>query len=200
VTGRPVRATLLVGHPTPGSRTLAASCYVTGILRSRLADHHVAVGDPQLVDLSELAPGLLGAGEAGPPVAWAYTAVRRAGLLVVASPTFKASYTGLLKLFLDALPRKGLAGAVAVPLMTALGVAHRYAVDTHLRSLLVELGATVPTPGLSVLEADLGALDHVFDEWSAESVPVLAAVLGRSEDRPEEQAAHAAAAGPGRTR
>ena len=35
----------------------------------------------------------------------------------------------------------------------------------HLRPLLVELGATVPTRALAVTEADLADLDPVIDRW-----------------------------------
>ena len=37
--------------------------------------------------------------------------------MVVASPTYKATYAGLLKLFLDRLGGESLAGVTAVPLM-----------------------------------------------------------------------------------
>jgi FMN reductase len=46
-------------------------------------------------------------------------------LLVVASPTYKATCTGLLKAFLDRFPHQGLAGVTAVPLM--LGASHAHA-------------------------------------------------------------------------
>ena len=36
---------------------------------------------------------------------------------MLASPTFKATYTGVLKLFLDKVPTDGLAGVAAVPVM-----------------------------------------------------------------------------------
>ena len=44
---------------------------------------------------------------------------------------------------------------------------HALAVDVHLRPLLVELGATVPMPGLAVLESDPARLDVVLDPWAA---------------------------------
>jgi FMN reductase len=44
---------------------------------------------------------------------------------------------------------------------------HALAVEVHLRPLLVELGATVPTPGLAVVESDLGRIDEILAEWAA---------------------------------
>jgi FMN reductase len=37
----------------------------------------------------------------------------------------------------------------------------------HLRPLLVELGATVPTPGLAVVESELGRIEEILAEWAA---------------------------------
>jgi len=93
--------------------------------------------------------------------------VTTADVLVVASPTYKGTYTGLLKVFLDRLPHQGLAGTVAFPLLVMRLPQHALAVEVHLRPLLVELGATVPTPGLAVLEPDLDALDEVLWPWAA---------------------------------
>ena len=39
-------------------------------------------------------------------------------MIVAASPTYKATYTGMLKAFFDRYGSNGLAGLVAVPLMT----------------------------------------------------------------------------------
>ena len=74
---------------------------------------------------------------------------------MVASPTYKATYTGLLKLFFDGYGPEPLAGTAAVPLMIGAGPAHALAVDVHLTPLLHELGASVPWRGLYVLEAEL---------------------------------------------
>jgi FMN reductase len=100
-------------------------------------------------------------------------------LLVVASPTYKASYTGLLKAFLDWYPATGLAGVTVVPVMVGAGPAHALAVEVHLRPVLVEIGATVPTRGLYVTEDQLGDLQSVIDEWLVEAGPRLRAVTRR---------------------
>jgi FMN reductase len=156
---RPVVA--LVGNPRPGSRTAA----VARAVQARVA----AAGGAavQVVDLAE-----------GRPDDDAVSAVLGAGTLVVASPTYKGSYTGLLKTFADALPAQALAGVVAVPIMTAAAPAHRHAVESYLRPLLLELGATVPLPGLSVLESELDGLEGRLDDWALTALPVLAAAAG----------------------
>src|SRR5260370_1423169 len=72
-------------------------------------------------------------------------AVAASDLVVFASPTYKAAYTGLLKAFLDRYAGDALAGVTAIPVMTGGSPHHALAVDTALRPVLVELGASLPT-------------------------------------------------------
>jgi FMN reductase len=48
----------------------------------------------------------------------------------------------------------------------------------HLRPLLVELGAAVPTRALYVTEPELPELDAVVSKWAGEAVPLLRRALG----------------------
>jgi FMN reductase len=109
-------------------------------------------------------------------------ALSAAKLAIVASPTYKATYTGLLKVFLDWFPQTGLAGVVAVPVMVGAGPGHSLAVEVHLRPLLVEIGATVPTRGLYVTEDRFEDLSAVIDEWLVQAGPALRA-FGSSSPR-----------------
>lgn len=61
--------------------------------------------------------------------------------VVVATPIYKASFSGLLKLALDVLPQFGLAGKVVMPLATAGGLAHALALDYALRPVLQSMAA-----------------------------------------------------------
>jgi FMN reductase len=178
----PVPATLVVGNPRTGSRTLGVARHAAKVICAGLREHGVDAAEPDLVDLAALReplPARPAPGSVGPDLGRALDLVRRPGLLIVASPTFKGAYTGLLKMFFDLLPRDGLgAGAVAVPLMTAGWEQHRHVADAYLRPLLLELGATVPAPGLAVLEHEFADLPAVLGAWANRFVPVLAAVLG----------------------
>lgn len=122
---------VVVGNPKPGSRTLAAATYVA---------HELVGQDADLVlDLATLGTRLLDWQD--PEVAALVAQVSEADLVVVASPTYKATYTGLLKLFLDRFPADALRG-VAVPLMLGAGPAHALAPELTLRPVLAEIGAT----------------------------------------------------------
>ena len=103
--------------------------------------------------------------------------VVEADVVVVASPTYKATFTGLLKTFLDGVPTGALRGVIAIPVMVAGDRAHALAVDVHLRPLLLELGASCPTPGLFVEEAALEDLPAAIAPWLEAAAPVLDAVL-----------------------
>jgi FMN reductase len=157
------------------------------LLRAALADAEgVALPTPAMVDLAALAPGLLGRWDLGvrgsgrDPAVDAARTVCGADVLLAVSPTFKGAYSGLLKHFLDLLPRDGLESTVAVPLMTAGLPRHRSAVDGTLRPLLLELQARVPAEGLCLLESQLGAVAEVFAAWWQSQGPDLGrAVLER---------------------
>ncbi|MGN0063775.1 MAG: NADPH-dependent FMN reductase [Nocardioides sp.] len=132
---RGARVVVLVGNPKPASRTLDAAVHLATELAGAV---------DLVVDLAEYGPRLLDWSDEEPA-----DLVRQVGgarLLVVASPTYKASFTGLLKLFLDRIPGDGLVGTVAVPLMLAAGPGHAMAPEVFLRPVLTELGATVPPP------------------------------------------------------
>ena len=159
---------VLVGNPRPASRTLTAAVAAARAVASAAGID----GEPEVIDLAALAPRLLHP-EPAVAVEDALETVAGATVLLVASPTYKATYTGLLKVFLDRLPGRALAGTVALPLLVMGAPEHALAVEVHLRPLLVELGATVPTPGLALLESQFDALDSVFDAWAHKIVSAV---------------------------
>ncbi|MEU8396830.1 NAD(P)H-dependent oxidoreductase [Nonomuraea sp. NPDC048892] len=166
-----------LGAPANGASGSGASGNGTaggGSAELGAADPHA--GRPyEVVDLSALGPHLLAPG-AHPGVEVALELVREASVLVVASPTYKGTYTGLLKSFLDRLPPQALAGAAALPLLVMGDAKHALAVEVHLRPLLVELGASVPTPGLAFLESDFSRLEEVAATWADRIAPQVRAI------------------------
>src|SRR5215218_460786 len=96
----------------------------------------------------------------------------------MASPTYKAAYTGLLKMFLDKVPGgTGLQDVVVVPLMLGGAPVHALAPELTLRPVLSELGATT-LAGLFLLEqtyADGEDVGRYVARWAA-TVQALASV------------------------
>jgi FMN reductase len=155
---------IVVGNPKPRSRTFqAAELVVERLTGSR----------PDLVlDLVDIGPALLDWSD--PTVAGAVAAVRASDLVVVASPTYKATYTGLLKLFLDRIGGGALAGVAAVPLMLGGDWRHSLAPEVFLKPVLAELGASCPTRGLFLLDSDY-AESEILSAWLEQARPELGA-------------------------
>ncbi|MCW2524952.1 MAG: NADPH-dependent reductase [Frankiales bacterium] len=156
---------IVVGNPKPKSRTYEAALHVLAELTGR---------EPSVaIDVVELGPGLLGWGDAG--VAAAVESVKSLDLMVIASPTYKATYTGLLKLFLDQFGAGSLGGAIAIPLMLGAGPAHALAPELSLKPVLVEIGASTPTSALYLLDSDWKD-SPTLAEW----LPLARKILARS--------------------
>lgn len=157
-----MRTAVVCGNPKPHSRTLEAACLVAERLTGAPAE--------LVLDLIELGPHLLGWGDE--ISAAAVESVRKCDVAVYASPTYKGSYTGLLKLFLDLVPTDGLAGQIAFPLMLGAAMGHAMAPDLLLKPVLVELGASCPARGLYLLETDYTS-ETIIDAWVARAKPFL---------------------------
>ena len=153
---------VVVGNPKPSSRTLDAA--------TRLATRLGGEGPNTVLDLVTLGPVLLGWGD--PAVTEAVESVRASTAVVVASPTYKATYTGLLKLFLEQFPSGGLSGVIAFPLMLGGAWNHGLAPEVFLKPVLVELGANCPVRGLYLLDSDYETPDGL-EEWVEESLRFL---------------------------
>lgn len=152
-----LNVTIVCGNPKAGSRTL----HIAEALVARLLDP--ALVELRVIDLAEQTAELFV--WPSEPMNELSAATAASDLLVVCSPTYKASYTGLLKAFLDRYAADGLAGVVAIPLMTGGDATHSLAPDTTLRPLLVELGASTPTRSLYFQMADMAELDKRIDAW-----------------------------------
>jgi FMN reductase len=165
------RIAVVVGNPKPASRTLNVATTVADALAAEFGTDP----DHLVVDLAEHASDLFDWG--APRLTELTGQVASAGLIIAASPTYKATYTGMLKAFFDRYGNNGLAGSVAVPLMTGAAPIHMLAVEVHLRPLLVELGAAVPSRGLYVTEPEFGELTAPVGRWAEAAVPLLRTAL-----------------------
>jgi FMN reductase len=106
----------------------------------------------------------------------AVEAVTRSDVVVVASPTYKATYSGLTKVFLDRFATGVLAGTRAIPVLLGGAPNHQLAIDVHFAPLLLELGATVPVRGLFVLEADVPEFPNFAMSWVESNAEALCLV------------------------
>jgi FMN reductase len=156
MTGSPpaARVAVVVGNPKPRSRTYAAAVWLATQLTGTEPD--------LVVDLADLGPALLEWSD--PQVADLVAQVGEADLVVFASPTYKGTYTGLLKLFLDRFATNDGLSGVAIPFMLGAGPGHALAPELTLRPVLTEIGGSVPVRGLYVIDS---AYDDpaAYDTW-----------------------------------
>ena len=101
------------------------------------------------------ATALLGADTQQPDIRSAAEAIAQADLLIVATPIYKAAYSGLLKTFLDLLPMEALRGKTVLPLATGGSSAHLLAMDYALKPVLSALGARDILDGVFAVDAQL---------------------------------------------
>lgn len=125
VKGNPVRMSRLNG--------------LTEFVREQLVERELSVEVLSVIDVPP--EDLIYARFDSPAMTAAKERIAKADAIVFASPVYKASYTGVLKTFLDLLPQKALTGKIALPLFIGGSLAHLLAVDYALRPVLAVLGA-----------------------------------------------------------
>ena len=96
--------------------------------------------------------------------------VANADGLVIATPVYKASFSGALKTVLDLLPERALAHKVVLPIATGGSIAHMLAVDYALKPVLSALKAQELLHGIFAEDSQIA-----YAEGSAQAqlVPVL---------------------------
>ena len=137
-----VRAVGISGSPLPYS---SKSRILLVRALSRLAAARIQV---QLIELALLpAEGLLGRRKER-AVEEALRSVAEADIVAVSTPIYRATYSGLLKLFFDLLPQGALAGKVGLSIATGGGPGHQLALDHGLAPLFASLGGVVVPSGV----------------------------------------------------
>jgi len=145
----PFSIVIITGSPTRPSRSAGLAQHV----EQRLTREAFAVRTVHVRDLP--ATALLHADFNDPGIASASELVAKADGVVVASPVYKAAYTGVLKAFLDLLPQFALRGKVVLPLLTGGSVAHVLALDYAVRPVLQSLDPRLVVGGLFVLDKSI---------------------------------------------
>jgi len=142
-------ALLIAGSPSERSRSAALLDAVSQRLHSRgaLVDRiHIRDLSPQALLLADFGH---------PSVVAASDQVAKARVLVVATPVYKAAYSGVLKVFLDLLPQTALKGKTVLPLATGGSPHHMLALDYALRPVLQSLGAKHILPGIYATDSQV---------------------------------------------
>ncbi len=169
---------LIAGSPSERSRSAALLDAVQLHLELRGAQvERVLIRDlsPQALVLADVAH---------PSIAQAVAKVARAQAIVVATPIYKAAYSGVLKLFLDLLPQTAFKGKTVLPLATGGSPNHMLALDYALRPVLQALGADHILPGVFATDGQVVMLPdgHQLEDDLAQRLHRAAGLLPVSKD------------------
>jgi len=140
------KVVIISGSPTPTSRVHG----VIDIARAQLEQAGIQTDWIKVRDIP--AEDLLYAKFDSEAIVKANALVAAADAVFVATPIYKAAYTGVLKAFLDLLPQKGLEGKVVLPLAVGGTISHLLAIDYALKPVLSALGAQNILQGVYVLD------------------------------------------------
>lgn len=99
--------------------------------------------------------------------------VAQADGVILASPVYKASYTGVLKVFLDLLPQKGLEGKLVLPLFIGGTIAHLLAIDYTLKPLVAAMSGKHILSGVFAIDEWIKRLEAGGYEMTEELVERL---------------------------
>ncbi|MBO4254289.1 FMN reductase [Streptomyces griseorubiginosus] len=160
----------------------------TRLLADRLA---AAVGrqapvEVEVVELRDLAVEIahnFTNGFPGRALAAAQDAVTSADGLVVVTPVFSASYSGLFKSFFDVLDKDALDGKPVLIAATGGSARHSLVLEHALRPLFAYLRAVVVPTGVYAASEDWGAegLEGRIERAAGELAALMTGLSGRSE-------------------
>lgn len=155
------------GVSDASSSTLLAGQIASAITR---ADRTVSI---EKVELRPLAHDVIDAsitGFASPRLQHVHDLLAQADALVVVSPIYKASFTGLFKAFFDALDQDVLVGKTVLLAATGGTARHSLALDMSMRPLFAYLQAVVVPTGVFASPHD----------WGSDGVGALASRVERA--------------------
>ncbi|GAA1158272.1 FMN reductase [Nocardioides aquiterrae] len=137
----------------------------------------VEVTHVELRDLAHQLTDQLLTGFPAPELAAAQEAVRSADGLVVVTPVFSASYSGLFKTFFDVLETGALDGTPVLIAATAGTARHSLVLEHALRPLFAYLHAVVVPTGVFAATDDFAGTD--LDLRVTRAAGELAALMGK---------------------
>lgn len=162
------------GLSNPSSTTLLAQRLTAATVE---ALEEVEVTHVELRDLAHQLTDQLLTGFPGPELAAAQAAVAEADGLIVVTPIFSASYSGLFKTFFDVLETGALDGRPVLVAATAGTARHSLVIEHALRPLFAYLHAVVVPTGVFAATDDFAGTD--LDSRIGRAAGELAALMGK---------------------
>lgn len=149
---------IISGSPNASSRLNGITQYV----QQQLSEKNLSTNLITVVSLP--AEDLIQARFNSPAIIEANKLVEDADAVIIASPVYKASYTGVLKTYLDLLPQKGLDGKIIAPLFIGGTIAHLLSIDYALKPVLASMGAKLYVSGVYATDSQINRTQGPNDE------------------------------------
>ncbi|MFF7450694.1 MULTISPECIES: CE1759 family FMN reductase [unclassified Streptomyces] len=183
------------GLSVPSSTRLLADRLAAAVRRAAPAGEPgsgPSAVDVRVIEVRDLAVPIahqLTSGFPGRELAAAQDAVTGADGLIVVTPVFSASYSGLFKSFFDVLDKDALVGKPVLIAATGGSARHSLVLDHALRPLFSHLRAVVVPTGVYAASEDWGAegLDARVERAAGE-LAALIGLPGRDAGRPADGA------------
>ena len=130
------KVTAILGSPFPNSSSEKISQLVIDKLK-------ILEWEYTIIDLSKISADSLLLRSKDSQLENSITTTTDADLIISASPTYRATYTGLLKSFFDQLPQDSLINKFALPIQTAGSADHALTIEYGMAPMLRSLGASI---------------------------------------------------------
>lgn len=165
------KVTIISGSPSEETR-------LNGVLHD-IFNHFNGIGiAPEIIDVRLLpSEDLIQARFDSAEIIEANKKVEDSSIIVILTPVFKASYSGVLKTYLDLLPQNGLEGKTILPIAVGGTFGHLLMIDYALKPVLTALGATHILKGAYILDSQIKKLGNNRYELDAEAKKRLVSSL-----------------------
>jgi len=157
------KVTIISGSPSEETR-------LNGVLQDILNHFQVIGIAPKIINVRELpSEALIQAKFDSKEIIEANRIVENSNIIVILTPVYKASYTGVLKTYLDLLPQNGLEGKTILPIAVGGTFGHLLMIDYALKPVLTALGATHILKGAFILDSQIKKLGNNRYELDSEA-------------------------------
>ncbi|MEH7334683.1 NADPH-dependent FMN reductase [Neobacillus drentensis] len=148
------KVTIISGSPSEVTR-------LNGVLHDVLNYFHGVQTTPEIINVRHLpAEDLILAKFDSEEIKKANQKVEDSNIIVILTPVYKASFTGVLKTYLDLLPQNGLEGKTVLPIAVGGTFGHLLMIDYALKPVLSALGATNILKGAFILDNQINKLGN----------------------------------------
>ncbi|MGJ7909971.1 NADPH-dependent FMN reductase [Neobacillus sp. LXY-1] len=148
------KITIISGSPSEQTR-------LNGVLDEVTKYFHEAKIQPEIIHVRNLPSKDLIQGKFdSEEIVRANNKVEDSNTIVILTPVYKASFSGVLKTYLDLLPQNGLEGKTVLPIAVGGTFGHLLMIDYALKPVLAALGATHILKGAYILDRQINKIGN----------------------------------------